>query len=148
MGVELCFLLMAFLHLLFECRDLRATPHLCISEFSSLRDAFKELTPCCKSCIFMESRTQKSRMQTHTGLSKTGDGVRLTQRHHSRRQAFPSGQLLQLPERRRQVLPESARLCPYFPVVAAGVNHWLWSVQCLAYLGRFHTPRNASKSRT
>ncbi|XNM43214.1 hypothetical protein ACLK10_18955 [Escherichia coli] len=39
-GVELCFLLMAFLHLLFECRD--STRHsTSVRQFSSLRDAFK-----------------------------------------------------------------------------------------------------------
>ena len=26
-----------------------------------------------------------------------------------------------------------------FQLLQHGVNHWLWSVQCLAYLGRFHT---------
>ncbi|WP_213055096.1 hypothetical protein, partial [Escherichia coli] len=45
---------------------LRATPHLCISEFSSQRDAFRGTYV----ALLWKAARKKARMQTHTGLSK------------------------------------------------------------------------------
>ncbi|XPE51457.1 hypothetical protein ACNKHX_20855 [Shigella flexneri] len=52
-GVELCFLLMAFLHLLFECRDY-APLHICaLTSFSSRQMLSEELTPVLQELDFM-----------------------------------------------------------------------------------------------
>jgi integrase len=83
---------------------------------------------------------KKARMQTHTGLFKTGDGVWLTQRPplaqagFAFRAAFTTAR-----EAAVRFFLNPHGFAHTFKLLQHGVNHWLRGVQCLAYLGRFHT---------
>ncbi|MDU1790216.1 MAG: hypothetical protein E6792_09965, partial [Streptococcus thermophilus] len=111
-----------------------------LASFHPCETLSEEFTSRCKGCIFMESRTQKARMQTHTGLFKTGDGVRLTQRPplaqagFAFRAAFTTAR-----EAAVRFFLNPHGFAHAFQLLQHGVNHWLRRVQCLAYLGRFHT---------